>query len=187
MRHLPTMNADLGWAWAALLATATGLYPWLARYLRKPALALGLSLGVLTAASGQGIQTLVVNDSPFELAYESLVETIEGDGYVVASVQQFGEMLDRTTKLAPGGAPSVYLHARVVLFCSARLAHAMSHEDPTQIALCPLAVALYVRRNTPTQVVFAWRSTPPSTPARQQADDLLNDVVRRAAQLARTR
>jgi hypothetical protein len=194
MRHPPSIHADLSRAWTALharlaplRASASVLLPWLASYLRKPALLLCWSLCTLAAASAQDVQTLVVDDSPFELAYESLVETIEGEGYVVASVQHFGDMLDRTTQLAPGGAPSVYLHARVVLFCSARLAHAMRQEDPTQIALCPLSVALYVRRNKPTQVVFAWRGPTPSTPARQQAEVLLNDVVRRAARLARTR
>lgn len=187
MYHPPTLHANLAQAWAALRARASVLRPWLVSKLRKPALALSLALGALAPAWGQGIQTVAVNDSSFELAYESLVETIEGEGYVVASVQQFGDMLDRTTELAPGGAPSVYLQARVVLFCSARLAHAMTQEDPSQIALCPLSVALYVRRSNPQQVVYAWRGPTPSTPARQQAEDVLNDVVRRAAQLARIR
>lgn len=144
-----------------------------------------LCLCGLPAARAEAPRLQVVEASDLRAAHEALVEAIESEGLVVGGVLPFGEMLARTAD--DPADPGPYREAEIVQFCSAGLARAMVAEDPAQITECPLAVAVYVLRTRPGQVVYAYRSPGAATPARRQAGDLLERLVTRAAALARLR
>jgi len=115
---------------------------------------------------------------------EALVEAIEEQGLAVSNVFAFGAMLDRTgPQLGYGASP--YLQAETLQFCSARIAWAVVGEGAPQLALCPLAVSIYVERARPRDVSFSFRTPGTATPARVQADALLRSVVGQAALLGR--
>lgn len=118
----------------------------------------------------------------FVLARESVVEAIEGAGLVVTATIPFNRMLARTA--ADLGKPgSRYANAEIIQFCSARLAWQLVEEDAGQLALCPLSIAVYSLTGV-SGARLSWRSPGRTTPAREQADDLLRDLVGRARRLA---
>lgn len=118
-------------------------------------------------------------------AREALVEVIEGEGLVVSGHVPFGDMLARTGPTL--GKVSPYRHAEIIQFCSAALAHQMVAEAASQIALCPLSIALYAKQGERAEVTYAYRPPPSGSPGRDAARQLLDRLVSRAALLAKTR
>jgi uncharacterized protein (DUF302 family) len=146
-------------------------------------LAAGLSQPLWAAADVE--QRLVVA-ADFTAAHEALVEAIEGEGLVVSAVIPYNRMLARTAgDLARTASP--YAEAEIVQFCSTLLAWQLIEEDPAQIALCPLSIAIYVRRDEPGQVVLAWRMPGQGSAGRVKAGELLRRLAERATGLARQR
>ena len=128
----------------------------------------------------------VVVGSDFRSAHDALVEAIESEGLVVSAVIPFNDMLTRTADdLARASSPLV--NAEIVQFCSSVLAWQLLEEEASQIALCPLSIAIYVRRTDPDKVTLAYRLPGNATPGRIRAEKLLTRVVRRSAELARLR
>ena len=125
----------------------------------------------------------LISGSDFQSAHEALIETIEDDSLVVGAVLPFGDMLDRTR----GEAGTPYRAAEIVQFCSSRIAGRIVLEDAAQIALCPMSVAIYATKARPDVVVMAYRSPARGSAARRQAAELLERLVKRAAELARKR
>lgn len=157
-----------GWPVAAVLGLALALCPPLAR------------------AAGSDVQVTVVGGASVVQAREAVVEAIEAVGLPVTAVLPFQQMLART---APdlGQKASPYAGAEIVQFCSARLAWRLVEEAASHLALCPLSIAVYEVAGEAGTVRIAYRSPGRETPGRAQADDLLRDLVARAALLARQR
>lgn len=125
-----------------------------------------------------------VGASDFRTAHDGLLEAIEGEGLVIGSILPFRDMLARTTV---GGSAIPYGEAEIVQFCSSVLAAELVSEDPAQLTLCPLSIALYSLVEDPSEIRMTYRSPGGSTAGRQRAESLLQRIVRRAAELARLR
>ena len=140
-------------------------------------------LACLPVCAAERIVTHRVEGGDFRSVREAVVEVIEAEGMVVGQVLPFGSMLERTGQ----GQASPYVAAEIIQFCSAALARRMVLEDPGQMTLCPLAIALYVSVDEPDVVVLAYRMTGGDSPARVQADQLLARLAARAARLGKLR
>jgi len=136
------------------------------------------------AADDVAVTTLVASD--FSSAHEALVEAIEAEGLVIGAIVPFNDMLARTaSNLGRSGSP--FAAAEIIQFCSSALAWQLLDEDMSQMALCPLSVAIYVMVAEPGRVVLAYRAPGGATAGRKRADVLLRRLVERAAALSRLR
>lgn len=136
--------------------------------------------------AAEDVQTKVLAGSNYPMAREALVEAVESEGFVVSAVIPFGDMLERTAG-ALGKAGSPYQAAEIVQFCSASLARQLVDEDATQIALCPLTIAVFTLHTAPGKVTYAYRRPASTSEGRQAAEKLLAGLVDRAAAQARLR
>lgn len=128
---------------------------------------------------------VVVTNASFQTAHEGLVEAIESEGLVVGSILPFRAMLARTST---DQAAIPYSDAEIVQFCSSVLASELVHEDPAQLTLCPLSIALYTLvGEVSSNVRMAYRSPGDASAGRHHAGLLLQRIVRRAAGLAQLR
>ena len=144
-----------------------------------------LLLNCFTASSNAKDAVVVrVAGADFQTAHDGLVEAIESEGLVVGSVLPFRAMLARTV-VGDGVIP--YGEAEIVQFCSSVLAAELVREDPTQLTLCPLSIAVYSLAGDSSDIRMAYRSPGSSTSGRRHAESLLKRIVRRAAELARMR
>jgi hypothetical protein len=146
---------------------------------------LGLFLAVSAfAADDVMIRQMAVAD--FQLAHEALVESIESEGLKVREVIPFNQMLERTA--ASQGRPgSPFVHAEIVQFCSTALSWQMLEEDATQIAMCPLSIAVFMKQSEQGKVTLAWRLPGAATAGRQKAGDLLRRLAERAVDIVQRR
>lgn len=146
-----------------------------------------LSLWILLvpqAWAADDVLTYAISGSDYPTARDALIEVIEAEGLVVGSVLPFNQMLQRT---GGEGVATPFLKAEIFQFCSAALAWRMVTEDPAQIALCPLSIAIYVTAAEPERVVMVHRSPGGATPARAKAEALLFKLIERAGELAKLR
>lgn len=134
-------------------------------------------------AWGDDVRTLVVADASVADAREAVIEAIESAGLVVSATIPFNRMLERTGE-ALGYGTNPYVEAETVQFCSARLAWQLVTEDPGQLALCPMSISIYATTAEPKIVRLAYRSPGEGTPGRQRGEQLLRELVERAAVLA---
>ena len=136
-----------------------------------------------TAAGGNDVHSLAVDDANVADVREAVIEAIESAGLVVSATIPFNRMLERTGKaleyhLIP------YIDAETVQFCSTRLAWQLVTEDPSQLALCPMSISIYATTAEPKLVRLAYRSLGEQTPSRQRGDQLLRELIERAVVLA---
>ncbi len=143
-----------------------------------------LGFFLLTAAPLQADELIRVAlpASDFRTAHEALVEAVELEGLVVGSVLPFSRMLERTAEAPDSAGP--YAEAELVQFCSSVLARRMVAEDPAQMALCPMSVALYALAARPHDLMLTYRVPMGDSPGRQAMRDLLGRIARRAVGLA---
>lgn len=147
--------------------------------------ALGLFL-VSSAFAADDVMIRQVAVVDFQLAHEALVESIESEGLKVREVIPFNQMLERTA--ASQGRPgSPFRNAEIVQFCSTALSWQLLDEDATQIALCPLSIAVFMRQAEPGTVTFAWRLPGATTAGRLQAGELLRRLAERAVDIVQRR
>lgn len=147
------------------------------------ALAFSLIPGVFAA---DDVRSQMVVGSDFAATREALVEAIEAEGLVVSAIIPFNAMLARTAgDLARPASP--FAQAEIVQFCSAALAWQLLEEAAAQIALCPLAISIFTTTAEPERVVLAYRSPGQATAGRGRAEQLLQRLTGRAAELARLR
>lgn len=146
-----------------------------------------LFFGMVSATyAAEDVTKTVIVGSDFASAREALVEAIEAEGLVVSAIIPFNDMLARTAgDLEKAASP--FADAAIIQFCSSVLAWQLLEEEASQIALCPLSIAIYVRRAEPGQVTLAYRLPGNATPGRVKAEKLLIRLVKRGAELARLR
>lgn len=135
-----------------------------------------------TAALAADIATPQRIVADFRSVEEAVVEAIEAEGLVVSPPITFGQMLERTAA-AVDRQNSPFTQAAIVQFCSARLAWQLVLEDPAQLALCPLSIAIYAPRAEPGVVLLTYRLPAGSTPGRVAAADLLEKIATRVRAL----
>jgi uncharacterized protein (DUF302 family) len=149
---------------------------------RWPVAVLACLVLAVGAARGDDVRTLAVADARVADVRDAVIEAIESAGLVVSATIPFNQMLERTGQALAYTNP--YVAAETVQFCSARLAWQLVTEDPGQLALCPMSISIYATTAEPTVVRLAYRSPGATTPGRQRGEQLLRDLVARAAVLA---
>jgi hypothetical protein len=146
----------------------------------------GFLVLLATTAHANDVRTVAIPDTTVADARDAVIEAIETAGLVVSPTIPFGRMLERTGEALGQGA-SPYVEAETVQFCSARLAWQLVMEDPGQVALCPMSISIYATTAEPKIVRLAYRSPGNGSPGRQRGEQLLRELVERAAVLARWR
>lgn len=141
---------------------------------------------VAEEATPPDIEIRQVIGSDFRATHDALVEAIEGEGLVVGAVIPFKQMLVRT-EASRADVDMPYGEAEIIQFCSSGLAWQMIGEQASQLALCPLSIAIYSDIGKAEHITISWRSPGRSTPGRSKADDLLRRLVERTVRLARLR
>lgn len=147
-------------------------------------LLLAASCLIPNVMAADDVQSTALPHSDYAAARDALVEAIESEGLVVSAIIPFGNMLERTAN-ALGKIGSPFRQAEIVQFCSAVLARQLIDEDPSQIALCPLSVAVFTLPSNPAQVSYAYRKQTGQSAGRKETEKLLSRLVDRAAVLAR--
>lgn len=159
--------------------------PFFLRRVRRLLATLGCCI-CLGAAAADDVASTVVAGGDFQSVHEALIEVIEGEGLVVSAVIPFNQMLARTAGDL-GRAASPFAQAEIVQFCSSLLAWQLLEEDPDQIALCPLSIAVYTTAADAGRVTLAYRRPGPGSAGRGRAENLLRRLVDRSAELGRLR
>ena len=144
---------------------------------------LGLLALAAATARADDVRTLVVPDTSVADVREAVIEAIESAGLVVSATIPFNRMLERTGE-ALGQGTNPFLEAETVQFCSARLAWQLVSEDPAHLALCPLSISVYATVAEPQAVRLSYRSPGQDTPGKRRGEQLLRDLVERAAVLS---
>ena len=128
--------------------------------------------------SPEDIHTRSLTTRDYALARQALVEAIEDEGLVLASVSDFGQMLRRTDPDVGHGAGGRFAHAEVFAFCSVRVAARLVLESPERIAWCPLTIALF-QEGGAAQVRLAFRPPGGGSPGARDGLALLERLARR--------
>lgn len=145
----------------------------------------GLLCGIAALpALAAGPATLEIAPSDYARAREALVESIEDEGLVIASVSGFGAMLERTEPDL-GHHGNIYRDAEVFAFCSVRIAARLALENPDNIALCPLSIGIYELKSRPGIVRIVYRAPGTASPGDRDALELLGRIAERAQTSAR--
>ncbi len=165
-----------------LVPTPRGMHALLLALLLPAALAIGLPAH---AADPPAVVSHVKSPARFDDVRDDLQAAIEGQGLVIDSRSHIQRMLERTGKDL-GATREVYRDAESFQFCSARLSRRMMEADPTNVAMCPFSVAVYVTADRPDAVVVAYRrpwradATPAAAAALKDIEALLERIAREA-------
>lgn len=122
----------------------------------------------------------------FAAVREALVESIEAEGLKVREIIPFNSMLERTAA-SLGRSASPFVNVEIVQFCSSPVSWQMLEEDASQVALCPLSIAIYMKKAAPGMVTLAWRPPGQTTPGRRHAGELLRKLAEQAVDIAQRR
>lgn len=133
-----------------------------------------------TAGADPALISLTLPTADYSRVREALQNAVEEQGLVWSPPNAFGDMLARTGPALDQG-ESPYGRAEVFQFCSALVSWQLVREDPTQIGLCPLSIALYTLRAAPGAVHLVYRSPGEGSPGRQRASALLRSIAARTA------
>lgn len=110
----------------------------------------------------------------FEDVNDLLLEEINTRGMVISYTSHAHKMLQRTSKQIDPEYQT-YTDALIHLFCSARLSHAITKDNPHIISGCPYAIAVYQITNQPNSVFLSYRKS--ELKEYQPIINLLSDIV----------
>lgn len=140
------------------------------------ALLLGASLLVALPATADTPVTREV-----EGAWEDVVWDVEnaitGAGLVINSVNHVGEMLARTREDV-GSSTTIFTHAQVFGFCSAKVSRAVMEADPMNLAYCPYRIFLMERPESPGKIIVGHPGYPEG--AMDAVNVLLDGIIEEA-------
>tara|TARA_R110002020_G_scaffold14638_12_gene51848 strand:+ start:317 stop:775 length:459 start_codon:yes stop_codon:yes gene_type:complete len=134
---------------------------------------------VTVQAAGDDVFT-VVAAAPFADAAQGVNDAIVNKGFKVDYHGFLGDMLKRTAGDV-GATKELYKDAEFFTFCSAVVSRAVMEADIGDIAYCPYVVFVYEDAATPGKVTIGHRTLPEGG-ARGQVNDILNEIVRTAAE-----
>ncbi len=138
-----------------------------------------LSLAGVPAQAAGGDVFTVVADIPFADAAQGVNDAIVNKGFKVDYHGFLGDMLKRTAADV-GATKELYKDAEFFTFCSAVVSRTVMEADIGDIAYCPYVVFVYEDAATPGKVTIGHRTLPEGG-QRRQVNDILNDIVRTAA------
>jgi uncharacterized protein (DUF302 family) len=98
-------------------------------------------------------------------------------GLVIDHISRTGDMLERT-KGDVGSDVTLFLHADVYSFCSAKLSRDVMETDPMNIVFCPYDIFVMVRPETPDVTTIGFRTFPDG--AMKTIETLLDGIAKAA-------
>ena len=122
----------------------------------------------------------VVAEVPFADAAQGVNEAIVNKGFKVDYHGFLGDMLKRTAGDV-GATKELYKDAEFFTFCSAVVSRTVMEADIGDIAYCPYVVFVYEDAANPGKVTIGHRNLPEGG-ERGQVNDILNEIVRTAAE-----
>ena len=129
-----------------------------------------------TAAQADGIISYDTDES-FDDVVFGLENAILDAGLVIDSVSHTGEMLERT-KGDVGSEVTLFEHADIFSFCSAKISREVMEADPMNVVFCPYDIFIIVRPETPNTTTIGFRTYPDGPMKKVEA--LLDGIARAA-------
>jgi len=99
-----------------------------------------------------------LDDIDFEDVNDQLLQEISNRGMVISYTSHAHKMLQRTSKQIDPQYRT-YSDALIHLFCSAKISHAMTKDDPHILTGCPYSISIYQITNQPNSVFLAYRKS----------------------------
>ncbi|WP_298679195.1 DUF302 domain-containing protein [uncultured Lentibacter sp.] len=116
-------------------------------------------------------------DQSFEDVVFGLENAILDEGLVIDHVSHTGDMLERT-KADVGSDVTLFKHADIYSFCSAKISREVMEADPMNIVFCPYDIFVMVSPEQPDQTTIGFRSFPDG--AMKKVEALLDTIARAA-------
>lgn len=141
-------------------------------------------LGLVAALSLAATQAFATDsliryttDQSFEDVVFGLENAILDEGLVIDHVSHTGDMLERT-KADVGSDVTLFKHADIYSFCSAKISREVMEADPMNIVFCPYDIFVMVSPEQPDQTTIGFRSFPDG--AMKKVEALLDTIARAA-------
>ena len=144
-----------------------------------PALcALVLTAAAALAEDGARPPVTVTVEDTFDNAAFAVESAIVGAGLVVDHVSHTGDMLERT-KGAVGATRTLYTHADIYSFCSAKVSREAMEANIENVQYCPYAIFVYERPEAPGTIVIGHAQYPGASmaPVNEMLDAILADAA----------
>ena len=137
------------------------------------------TLALTIAASSVSAADMITydTDQSFDDVTFGLENAILDAGLVIDHISHTGDMLERT-KGDVGSAVTLFLHADVYSFCSAKLSRDVMEADPMNIVFCPYDIFVMVRPETPDVTTIGFRTFPDG--AMKTIEALLDGIAKAA-------
>lgn len=137
------------------------------------------TLALTIAASSVSAADMITydTDQSFDDVTFGLENAILDAGLVIDHVSHTGDMLERT-KGDVGSDVTLFLHADVYSFCSAKLSRDVMEADPMNIVFCPYDIFVMVRPETPDVTTIGFRTFPDG--AMKTIEALLDGIAKAA-------
>lgn len=137
------------------------------------------TLALTIAASSAFAADMITyeTDQSFDDVTFGLENAILDAGLVIDHISHTGDMLERT-KGDVGSDVTLFLHADVYSFCSAKLSRDVMETDPMNIVFCPYDIFVMVRPGTPDVTTIGFRTFPDG--AMKTIETLLDGIAKAA-------
>lgn len=137
------------------------------------------TLALTIAASSAFAADMITyeTDQSFDDVTFGLENAILDAGLVIDHISHTGDMLERT-KGDVGSDVTLFLHADVYSFCSAKLSRDVMETDPMNIVFCPYDIFVMVRPETPDVTTIGFRTFPDG--AMKTIETLLDGIAKAA-------
>ncbi|SNT31423.1 DUF302 domain-containing protein [Antarctobacter heliothermus] len=131
---------------------------------------------VASTAFAEGFVSYDTTDS-FDDVVFGLENAILDEGLVIDAVSHTGDMLERT-RADVGSDVTIFTHADIFSFCSAKISREVMEADPMNVVFCPYDIFVIVRPETPDTTTIGFRSFPDGEMKKVEA--LLDGIARAA-------
>ncbi len=139
-----------------------------------PVLVLGL-LQPLAAMAGNEAVTHV-SPADFEDTAFAVESAITDHGLRIEAVNHVGDMLERT-KEDVGGEKTIFAHADIYNFCSAKVSRSVMEADPLNLVHCPYRIFV-MQVHGSEEVIIGYPKMPEGK--MQEVEELLESIVKAA-------
>jgi uncharacterized protein (DUF302 family) len=119
-------------------------------------------------------------DESFDDVVFGLENAILDAGLVIDATSHTGDMLERT-KADVGSDVTLFVHADIFSFCSAKISREVMEADPMNVVYCPYDIFVIVRPETPDVTTVGFRTFPEGEMKKVEA--LLDGIARAAVGL----
>ncbi|MCT4608904.1 MAG: DUF302 domain-containing protein [Pelagimonas sp.] len=142
----------------------------------KPLLGAAACLLAGTAAMAADMITYDTDQS-FDDVVFGLENAILDAGLVIDHVSHTGDMLERT-KADVGSDITIFEHADIFSFCSAKISREVMEADPMNVVFCPYDIFVIVRADTPDVTTIGFRTYPDGP--MKKVETMLDEIAKSA-------